>query len=272
MERFCRSQTAGFRPGKTISDHCFEEKWDVAFSPDEEEQARQILSQPYYFLGSGVQCYAFLSEDKQTVLKIFKPYHLWPPTHILSSLPLPLSFRKRTIAAREKRLSSIFESAKIAVIDLAEETGVFYLHLNTTEHEFPCITLYDKLGISHQIPLDQTAFALQKKAELAFDHFTKENGKETVNQLFALVVQRCKKGIENSDAALYKNVGFVANKAILIDIGSFSKNPFLKKAYMLKKEVLSETRELKEYLKRHYPELLNDYYENVAKVLETPST
>lgn len=269
-ERFCRSQTAGFRPGKTLIDHSHEEKWDVSFSCEQNERAKKILSQEFYFLGSGVQCYAFLSKDGQTVLKIFKPYHQWPPNPILSSLPLPSSFKKSVILAREKRLNAIFESAQIAYLDLPEETGVFYLHLNRTKDEFPIVKLYDKLGICHEIPVDQMAFALQKKATLALTHFTAENGTQTIDEIFALAMKRCKKGIGCSDSALYKNVGFIENHAIMIDIGSLSKNPFLQKSYHLKREVLAEMGELKKYLQRHHPELLNHYYENVTKVLEQP--
>ncbi|HSX03459.1 MAG TPA: hypothetical protein VLG76_01885 [Rhabdochlamydiaceae bacterium] len=249
IERFCRLQTNGFSVNKIYSDHPFEEKWEVNNS----EQVDKLLSEPFYFIGSGVQYYAFVSADQKTVLKIVKPYHLCP-NFILSKLPFP-----KAIKERKKRLDAIFQSAKIAYEELKEETGLIFLHLNRTHDKYPKVKLYDKLGICHEVSLDESAFALQKKAK---SFFSEPLLKQTIDRTFSLIQKRCKKGISNSDAVLSKNFGFVEDHAIEIDIGSFTKNPFISKPYATKRELLLETFELKQQLKDD-PELLKYYYEKI---------
>ncbi len=242
-------QTGGFSVNKIYSDHPFEEKWEVA------TQTSDALSQPFYFLGSGVQYYAFISEDQKTVLKIVKPYHFCP-NFILSKLPLP-----KIKAARQRRLDAIFQSAKIAYEELKEETGLLFLHLNRTQGKFSKIKLYDKLAICHEVSLDNSAFVLQKKAE---PFFSNSDLKQMIDKTFALIRKRSEKGIANSDAVLSKNFGFSQDEAIEIDIGSFTKNSHIAKPYAIRREILLETHELRNQLKDD-PELLHYYYEALQK-------
>lgn len=269
-ERFCRSQTEGFRIGKTLSDYPYQKKWEIAFSTEQEENVQKLLAQPFHFLGSGVQSYAFLGEDGETVLKIFKPFHMWPPNHILKQLPLPSGTKNKIVSDRNRRVEAIFQSAKIAYENLKEKTALVYLHLNTTKEKFTPITLYDKLGIKHTASLDQSAFALQKKAELMLPYFKEhpDEGKQIIGQLFELIILRCKKGIANSDPVFHKNFGLSEGKVVEIDIGSFSFNPFLQKTHLIKKEILYETLTLKTVLEEQFPELLEYYNEHLKKVIE----
>ncbi|HSX11969.1 MAG TPA: hypothetical protein VLF61_00570 [Rhabdochlamydiaceae bacterium] len=238
---------------RIFSDHPFDPEWEVS----DQTSPETLLSQPFYFLGSGVQYYAFVSEDQKTVLKIVKPYHLCP-NFILSPFP-------QVLAKRKKRLDAIFQSAKIAYEELKEETGLHFLHLNRTAGKYPHIKLYDKLGICHEVSLDDTAFALQKKADAYFSH---TDLRSMIDQTIALIRHRCEKGIACSDAVLSKNFGFSGEQAMEIDIGSFTRNPLLAKPYAIQRELLFETAPLKERLKEE-PELLQYYYE---KLLEVPSS
>src|SRR5258706_12163985 len=78
--------------------------WELSpLSAQEKENIDKILTEPFSFLGSGGQCYAFVSKDEKYVLKFFKQ----------KANPCPL-----------------FNSCKIAYETLKEETGMLALHLN----------------------------------------------------------------------------------------------------------------------------------------------
>ncbi len=258
LHRFCYWQTAGFRLDKIQSELPFE-----PFPSSCPMEIDAILKQPFTFLGSGVQCYAFLSQDGTAVLKVFKHYHAWPNNALLKKWNWgPID---RIIHAREKRMEHIFNSCKIAYEEYREETGMLYLHLHRTDRFKRTVVLLDKIGIAHEIDLDQTAFALQKRADLVYPKLKAlmeqgdlEGAHRAIDALLALIRKRCQKGIANSDPIVHRNFGYIDDAAVEIDIGSFSKDPFLKKPYAIKRELFYETLELEEWLQK-YPELL-EYY------------
>lgn len=266
IERFCHKQTEGFRLHKIASDLAFEPKWDTAALTDGQlMELKQQLNQPFYFLGSGGQCYAFASADKKYVIKFFKHHHM-RPNHWVDHLPAPSflkSLQKSFIHLRLDRLDHIFSSCKLAYDHLKEETGLVYLHLNKTDLFHQQLILYDKLGIAHQIDLDRTTFALQQRASLAFptlkELYRNQNFKQAkrcINSLMDLIIVRSKRGIFDQDPRLERNFAFIEDKAIEIDLGSFSYNPYLKRANYWKKELFFETIQLKQWTKKNCPELL----------------
>jgi hypothetical protein len=264
IERFCYVQTGGFRINKVFADLPYS---PVSVPPSEEKMAEidQILQQPFYFLGKGAQCYAFLSEDQKFVLKLFKHHHFWPDNQTLRTLPLPSflsSWREHQLKEREKRIFSILHSCDLAFDQYREEAGLIYAHLQKTDRFKRSLKLIDKLGIAYQLDLDATEFALQKRAQLVFPHFSTliyqhqmDRVKASIDSLVALIVNRSKKGIVNQDAIMRRNFGFVEDQAIEIDIGSFAQDEFHKKPYVFKAELMYETLELKEWLNAHSLEL-----------------
>ena len=261
VERFCYWQTAGFRLDKIRSE----------MTPSAGSYESEVLNQPFTFLGSGVQCYAFLSQDGTTVLKVFKHYHSWPHNALLKQIDLP--FTAKVLRAREQRMQHIFGSCKIAYEDYQEETGMIYLHLDRTEHFKRSVTLVDKIGIAHQVDLDSVAFALQKRADLVFPHLDAlmkkgdlKGAQQAIDSLLGLIQRRCQKGIANSDPIVRRNFGFIEGSAVEIDIGSFAKNPFLQKPYAIKRELFYETLELQEWLQK-YPELLEHFQTQINLLL-----
>lgn len=249
--------------------------WDVSVK----EPPRELLQQPFTFLGKGVQCYAFESADKTVVLKLFKHYHAWPSNSVLRELSLP-SFlenkRKQTLLARYERVHAIYSSCKIAMEEMPEETGMLYLHLNPTSHLNQKLTFFDKLGIRHEINLDTTPFLLQKKGVVAFEKLSLlmkegqvEKTKQAISSLLQLIVRRCEKGIVNTDPIVRRNMGYIGETAIEIDTGSFVKNAFCKKPYEIKREVFFETLELKEWLEKHHPDLLAYFQENLDALISS---
>jgi len=266
MEKLIRTQTDGFRIEKTKADFPYRKEWEV-------ENPSEFKQQPYYFLGSGVQCYAFLSEDQTTVLKIFKHYHMTPSSQILAKIPLPKfldPFRKKVLKGREKRMESIFSSNLIAFQELPQQTGVIHLNINPKEERYPKLTIYDKIGVRHTLDLNHTPFVLQRKADLIFSYLQnhKEETQEIIDSLFSCITHRCNLGIANNDPIVYRNFGIHNKKVVEIDVGSFAKNPYMKNPLPFKREVFYETLELREWIAQHVPELCDYFEQKLLEVLQ----
>jgi hypothetical protein len=278
VERFCHKQTRGFQLYKILSKHDAEFP-DLLPSLCENDlaQLRTIFNQPFYFFGSGGQCYAFISEDKKTVLKLFKNHHirLWK---FLNRIPLPqaLARYRQTILHKNLHQSpAFFESCKISYLELKERTGLIYLHLHQTDYFERKLTIIDKLGIAHQIDLDSIDFALQKKAERTNPKLKKlirENNldaaKQCVESLLSLAVEKCQKGIRDRDPNFRRNIGFIDNRAIEIDLGSFSRDESLKNPENFKWELLDKTQKLKQWLGRRNQDLSLYLSNRIDQVLQ----
>lgn len=261
-ERLIRTQTDGFRIEKTHFEYTTNPTWNT----DTSATAPEVLQQSFHFLGSGVQCYAFLSEDQTTVLKIFKHYHLWPNSSILKKIPLPQPlnhWKNIALEKRAKRIDKIFASALIAYNNLPDKTGTFFLNLNPTGTSYPNITIYDKIGVRHSLDLNKTPFLLQKKADLIFSYL-ENHPKETkgiIDSLFHCLRNRCYLGITNHDPIVHKNFGVIAGEVIEFDIGSFEQLPLADNSLYFHREVFYETLEVENWLRRHRPEHL-EYFEH----------
>lgn len=253
VERFCRHQTAGFRIDKIHSEFNFS-------SPTAKKLPSPIagrLDQPFHFLGSGVQCYAFLGEDNKTVIKLFKHYHNFPIKGSMRTVTLPAildSWRSQILESRENRLSSIFTSCTLAYDNFKEESGLLYIHLQHTDSLNKKITVLDKLGIAHEVDLDKTAFVVQEKAEMLKPKITRllkegklEEARACVHSLYQHIIKRSELGISNHDLRVERNIGFIGNQAVEIDIGSFK----VKKKQSHKKEL----EKCKHWIAHHFPEL-----------------
>lgn len=263
--RFCHKKTGGFQLYKIYSlQDADPNDPGPTLSEQEKSELNAILAQPFTFFGKGGQCYAFISEDKQTVLKLFKNHHirLWK---FLSDLSLPSvldPYRQKILRKIIHQSPAFFESCELSYQEMREHTGLIYLHLNKTGHINKKLTIIDKLGIAHQIDLDSVDFALQKKAELAEPKIAlliKQNdldgAKQCIDSLLGLILERCQKGIHDRDFNYRTNVGFIGNRAIEIDLGSYSKDESLKNPDNFKRELLANTRTFNEWLLSKSPDL-----------------
>lgn len=275
IEKLCHKATDGFQLQKILSDFSFDQQWETDSCPQELLSA---FDQPFYFLGSGGQCYAFLSEDKNYVIKFFKQHHMrklpW-----LEKVVLPAfldKYRQKILADRAKRSQErIFGSYKIAYDYLKEETGFINLHLNKTDSIHKNLIIFDKLGIAHTIDLDNTEFALQKYATLSFRHLRNlikqhklPEVKECLDSLFRLLIKRTKLRIVDQDPVFRKNFGFIGNTAIEIDLGSFTWEE-KSSTDNYQKTLFEESLELKKWLAKRCPQLV-DYFN--AQLYETISS
>jgi hypothetical protein len=277
LQRFCHQQTDGFSRYKISSNLAFNPKWETPrLNSDEQKDLSKILSQPYRYLAKGAQSYVFLSDDGQYVLKFFRIYHLQPPfwvTHL--SWPWFLqSYKMDKILKKLDELHKDFASYKIAHDELKEETGIVYLHLNKTDYLKQTLTFYDKIGIKHQVALDQMEFLVQKRAELVYPALAKmveseglENAKDALSQLVSLLCLRCQKGIHDKDPDLNTNFGFIGHTPLQIDVGRFRiENGNLQERMVDRDEIIRITDNLNQWLRSRYPELSGHLETTIAQI------
>jgi hypothetical protein len=250
--------TDGFSLGKIRSNLKFSSKWEVV-NPAREAIV-PLLSQNFYYLGRGSQMYVFESEDKQLILKFFRHnrYRLASITHSITSPIFLADMQSQKRKAKQAKLNALFQSCKIGYEELHEESGLLYLHLNKTRNLKTSITLYDKLKRAYTIPIDDYEFILQKHGEHIYPYLTRliDQGKTkeaeaALTDLIFLLTSRLNKGIIDHDAVIHKNSGFLANKALFLDVGEFSKA----ECKDLKEELWHTTRDLRSWLQEKDPAL-----------------
>ena len=194
---------AGFSLDKVRSPFEKSSKWAIGnLSAFEKEEIQDILSQGFNYLGSGAQCYAFLSSDGKYVIKFFRMKHLIPKKW-LKLIPLPGldKYRFSKIDKRMLRHQELFASYKMAYDELKEEAGLVYIHLNKSKDLRIRVKLYDRMRNCYVANLDEYEFVLQKKTQLVHNRITalmqrgkREEALESMHKLLRQVVVQCKKG------------------------------------------------------------------------------
>ncbi len=240
------------------------EQWKVGLPFPQE-----ALNQPFHYLAKGSQTFVFASQDGKYVLKFYRfPSHMrrlhWRKISYALS-----SHRKNIKTYNEKKFALSFSSYCLAAKNLADETGVVYLHLNPTKNLRTSIKLIDKMGHAYSIPADSTCFLMQRKAESFLSSLKKTmdagdlaQGRHMVNELIALIVQECQKGITDLDCMVRDNYGWLENRAVQLDVGRFILDPHLDK----KKEVVRITQVLSDLLAEKWPELKIHFDEQISSL------
>jgi hypothetical protein len=240
--------------------HC-----ETASSSDNDE-ARALLSQKFTYLTKGHQSYVFVGADGQTVLKFYRfPSHMRRFSWLKHPFSYHFSKRRQQIKAyNEEKLHLTFKSYQLAYDQLREETGLLFIHLKQTQSLKQTLHIQDRLGASYFLDSDSTYFILQKKAEPIFPTLEKLllkgdklGAKEMIAQIVRLIATRCEKGIEDLDAILEKNYGWLEGKAIHIDVGRFVKKE------VDRQELVKITKPLGHYLQERDEELYLYYIDQL---------
>ncbi|MBS0630158.1 MAG: hypothetical protein JSS30_08075 [Verrucomicrobia bacterium] len=237
LAQFCQKQTDGFAVGKVST---------LLLEGNGEETA--IPSQSYHYLGKGGQAYVFISEDDQTVLKLFRSSRL-------NTLKFFCPFLKAKIDSLENNLKQTFQSYQIANTYLKNETGLIAVHFDHRPHQ--PLKIVDRLGIMHT--LQDCPFVIQERAILVKEKIAQlmeageaEKAKESLANLRELVHHRIRLGIGDGDPNLIKNFGFCGDRPIQIDGGRFSLTPVSTGKFE------SSRQELKNWLNEHYPGVFDE--------------
>jgi len=235
LDFFVEQKTHKFTTRGIASRLPFNSDWSIPTPSQEELQnIKTLFKQKFTYLNSGGQSFAFLSEDGQYVLKFFKLYRRRLPDGLMY-LPLPSfldKIRDKKVAVKQAKLKRDFDSYMLAYHELREQSALLFLHLNKTNFLHQKVTIIDKIGIEHQIALDETEFLLQKRVTLVYEAINDlmakgelEVAKKRIDSLLKLILIRYKKGIYDDDAVVSKNYGFDGENPILLDIGRFQKKP-----------------------------------------------
>lgn len=207
-----------------------------ANSPAEIGQAKIVLDQPFTYLGKGRQSFVFISQDGNYVLKFVKAHRV-TASWFYKSVPLPGfldKMRSAKLQQMQNELRKFFISMSLAKDPLQNMTGIVYLHSSPIHELQKQVTIIDRLGFAHIIDIDSVPFILQVKASKVWDILESLwEKKDTaalkcrLKQLVDLFVERAKCGIIDPDTRLLKNdnIGFVQDRAIYIDLGTFRKSP-----------------------------------------------
>lgn len=272
--KFSYAQTDGFQIVKIISSLPSSPEWEIGSpTPGDMDMLRELFSKPFHYLDCGGQCYAFISEDRKIVLKLFKMHHLrqYPLLHKMPMLGALAELKAKFLLFQKQRLERVFSSCKIAYSELKSETGLIYLNLNQNE-VFSSLhpQLVDKLGITHRVNLAKIPFVLQYRADNAFKelrvHLRQndiEGGKKVIREILDYLKARYQKGIKDLDPSLRRNLGLLENRAIAIDIGGFFHSSTSISIEEAQAELARDTRRMRIWLEKRSPELTN-YFDSLV--------
>lgn len=234
------------------------------------EEANEALTQTFHYLGRGRQCFAFASDDGKYVLK-------FPRTDIYQTpfwaKVLPVSqYRKKLEASHKRQEQFIFNSFQISFEELQKQTGTLAIHLGqSVSNQY--LTVIDRLGSKHSIPLSTTCFVLQHKHPIlmrafaqAIENKDQKQAEKILDALLSAIVERASKGILNRDRSFLRNYGFDGEKAYQIDIGSFFKEPTLSSDEAFQKSIRDSTDPIKEWLSANCPEMLS-YFNSKLNII-----
>lgn len=276
LKQFCYHQTDGFALCKIRSRLPYHPEWETnPPTANEQELLLKTLDQPFYYLAKGAQSFVFASADGQSVIKFFRLHHLTPPLWLtfLSLPPHCMLFKIRKIIEKRQELEKDFQSYKIAFEQMKDETGLLYLHLNKTSQLKKRLTIYDKIGIAHELDLDQMEFLVQKKATLVYpsiEHLMQTEGlsktKAAISALVRLLVHRCEKGIFDKDPDLNTNFGFLGHSPVQIDIGRFRMQEERKDPEATREEIVRITDHFRQWLDCHYPALSEHLLNEIQQI------
>lgn len=266
--------TDDFRLGNIKEEINYRPEWEIPLPSEEESQAiGLILKQPFTYIGKGAQSYAFGSADGQYVLKFFKFKHL-RPSPFLSWLPSwePIeSYRKKQAARKERKFEGVFSGYHLAYSTHKADSGLIFLHLNKTNDQFPNVILIDKMGLRHNVDLDDVVFLIQRRAETLRTVFNKllddgklDLAKQRIDQIFDLYLSEYQKGIYDHDHGVMHNAGFAGDQPIHLDVGKLKKDDQMRQPEVYSKDIVLVANRMGSWLKQNRP----NEYEALAKHIE----
>ena len=229
-----------------------------------DEEADSVITQDFHYLGRGRQAFAFVSEDGQYVIK-FPRGDICKLPFWLRALPLKQR-RERQIRRKAVHERWVLESARLAMEELKDETALIAMNFSQAyEGKLPnkSVRIIDQAGRSFRIPLRTTYFILQRKKQLFRDVIEEAAAREgligvekVLDDLFANILERTKKGILNRDGSFLRNYGFDENGAYQTDVGSFFKVDNEPKEAVYLRYIALGVKPIRRWMKENHPEWL----------------
>lgn len=277
---FC-FQNTGFRVSKISSKIGYNENWEIP--PPSREHTdfllHDVFPQTYYYLGSGNQCYAFISEDRMFVLKFFKTQNLFKNLGIGKNfLSFFSKFVRKSDPSQQLVFERIFTSYKEAYQELSEETGLLYVHFNKTQDLKTKVCLIDNRGKKCLVNLDSTGFVVQRRAQKIFERVSElarqqqwEEARQSFRVFFELIAARCKKGFADQNLRIRNNFGFLSGKAIQIDCGTLTRDSSMKYPSNFREEIMHVAQRLDQWAQEISPDLCLLIQEEAQRIINHSS-
>lgn len=255
----------GFSLSKIHSNLLFNDNWETEPITDKqrEQLTQEILPQTFYYLSSGTHCYAFISEDKNYVLKFFKTKSLSPKgwlTHWPLSFLRYLGYSDRS--DNQFLSEHVFSNYKNAYDSLRAESGLIYIHLNRTRELRTLVRLIDVKGRKHLIDLDTVEFTLQKRGVPICEYFESliqsnqfEALRSSIRSFLQMIAIRCEKGFACQNVSLQNHFGFIRDQPIQFDCGILTKDLSMKYPLNIQREILQATERLNIWAHQNHPEV-----------------
>jgi hypothetical protein len=275
LDVFFHHKSSRFSPKKIYSKFDYDPRWALPDNQTESRNIESILNQKWTFFNKGSQAYAFISEDKQYILKFFKQHKL-TETSWLSFLPIEGNPFYEEGKKRKKKADSTFAACKLAFCRFPKQTGILHLQINPSPSHF--VTLIDKQGKTHRIDLGRTSFLLQKKAGLIYpriEHLMEQGKQDQAKTIISDVLHFLaflgSQGVIDNDPIIRKNFGLIDDKTVQIDVGKFRIEQARAVNGQYKKEIRLITTSFKEWLENRFPEL-SDHFEKTLQEIENQAS
>lgn len=282
LARLYYNLTDDFRRGNYMHEVPFHSEWENApLATDEQTELKGILAQKFSYIGKGAQSFAFLSEDGKHVLKLFKFKHL-RPSLLFNLLPAigPLkNIKKEEETRKYLKLESVFNGYHLAYDKHKKDSGLLYVHFNKEQTLGKPVKVKDKMGIWHDLDLDQMIYVVQEKAVTTRQEMINLLSKgdvqtaiERVYQIFDLYLSEYSKGIYDRDHGVMHNTGFVHGTTtypIHLDIGKFSLEPSMQDVNIFRPDLLKVVNKFDLWFKENYPQNYPELLQAMEKRLST---
>jgi hypothetical protein len=262
LEHICFAEASGKKDSALSS----------SLSPtDVPDSLKAILAQPYTYLDRGKQSYAFISQDGQYVLKFFD-FH-----RMQRRAAAETSISEKQEKIRTKRLEQLISGYDTAYRYDREYSGLVFVQLAAHPEVDYHVTVRDRLGVRHSIPLNEVPFVVQKVAVPSriavgalLDHGDVAKAKDYFHQIIDMYLRGYQKGIFDADHNVMYNTGFAHGKPMRIDLGRLRKDESYQNpaAYQNDLDKIVFQR-IDGWLERHFPlqrnEILSDLREYLQK-------
>jgi len=275
--KLIKPSTRRHAPSKIFQDihgkKTYKVDWKHTYDSVEVSKLYDIIKQPFFYYGKGKQCYVFLSQDGEYVVKFIMHKRLAPrELTILEKLAM-----KNPKLEKKKRQQELFNSFIISYEDIPLATGTEAVYLKQQEIAMGIFTLVDERGNVCKVNAKDVEFILQKRARLVKPEIIRlmyeknvDAAKRRIDQVFQLLVDCAKDGVQDTDSGLVRNnnIGFLEDRAIYIDTGKLVRSKKMTKKPNFEKD-LKRLKPLQNWLKAYYPELAEYYDERKEVVLKS---
>lgn len=269
--------TDGFTLSNITSTLPYDKRWEIAdLTVEQQVEVNHALSQQYHYLGKGCQSYVFISEDGKYVIKFFKYQRFTPQGWLeyFSFIPQVEAYRLHKIELKKQKRESAFAAWKTAYEYLQPETGIVYIHLNKSQNLAKRLLIQDKLGLMHELNMDQMEFMIQKTAkmlvptlnDLMAHHHIKE-AKTLLDHLLQTLLSEYQRGLGDNDHALMQNTGVIDQTPIHIDVGQFAQKEEFKDPKVYTQEIFNKTYKFRLWLAKQHPVLSYYLDEELVKLI-----